>query len=178
MSISKRIELPKIFFFYGSMATIALLWITVMRLPVTFFGFKGLPEAYMIAFLIFIFSTGLSVKSAWAKKLEELFASLLTPIPLPAIFILALLSSVGEELFFRGALLNQFGVVISSLLFGFVHVPIYRSMIPWTIMATVMGFVLGGLYLYSGNLLAPIMLHFLINFLNIWAINQKYSYTT
>ncbi len=176
MSISKKIELPKIIFFYGSMAGVALLWIFVMRLPITFFGWEGLPEAYVIAFLIFIFSTAISVKSQWGKKLEELFASLLTPIPIPAILMLSLLSSVGEELFFRGALLNQFGLIISSLLFGLVHFPIYRSMIPWTIMASLMGFVLGGLYLYSGNLLAPIALHFLINFLNIWAINQKYGY--
>ena len=59
-------------------------------------------------------------------------------------------------------------------MFGAVHVgPDPKTFFPWTIMAVVMGFVLGGMYLYTGNVLAPILAHFTINFLNLSLIAQQ-----
>ncbi|HBQ20558.1 MAG: hypothetical protein A2Z91_07225 [Deltaproteobacteria bacterium GWA2_38_16] len=175
MSISKKLELPKLISFYGALSLIALLWIKFAHFDIAFFGWKGLPESYLIAFSLFALSQGASHKTSWAEQLEKLFASLLTPLPLSLIFGISLFSSIGEELLFRGAIQNQFGLVAASILFGLVHFPMTKLMIPWTVMAMFMGFVLGGLYIYSGNLLAPIMLHFLINFLNLWALDQKYG---
>lgn len=175
MKTSKRIELPKVVLIYAILSTLALAWIYFAHLDVTFLGIKGIPEAAFLAFLLFILSALLTIHISWAQKLEEFFAQIVTPLTFPVIFILALCSSVGEELFFRGALQNQFGLVTASIVFGLVHIPWNKLMIPWTLMAMTMGFVLGGLYIYSENLLAPIFLHFTINLLNLWAINQKYS---
>ena len=175
MKTSKRIELPKIVFIYTLLSAIALVWIYLAQLEVVFLGIKGIPEATFLAFLLFVLSALLTTHSSWAQKLEAFFAQIVTPLSLPVIFIMALCSSVGEELFFRGALQNQFGFVPASILFGLVHIPWNKLMIPWTLMAIFAGFLLGGLYIYAGNLLAPIFLHFAINFLNLWAINQKYS---
>jgi membrane protease YdiL (CAAX protease family) len=36
-----------------------------------------------------------------------------------------------------------------------------------------MGFALGGMYMYTGNVLAPILAHFTINFLNLSLIAQQ-----
>lgn len=159
------------------MAVLSLLWIKFAHLPVVFLGAKGIPEASFIAFILYISSHGLTQKTQWGEKLEEFFASLLTPASLPIIFVLAASSSIGEELLFRGAVQNQFGFIAASILFGLVHWPFNKLMIPWTIIAMAVGFVLGGLYIYAGNILAPIMLHFMVNFLNIWTLNQKYGYT-
>ena len=175
MKTSKRIELPKVVLIYSILSALALAWIYLADLNVTFLGMKGIPEATFLAFLLFILSAFLTLHIGWAQKLEELFAQIVTPLTFPVIFILALCSSVGEELFFRGAFQNQFGLVAASIIFGLVHIPWNKLMLPWTLMAMTMGFVLGGLYMYAGNLLAPIFLHFTINLLNLWAINQKYS---
>ncbi len=175
MKTSKRIELPKVVLAYSALSALALAWIYFAHLEVTFLGIKGIPEAAFLAFFLFILSELLTTHIPWAQKLEEFFAQIVTPLSIPVIIIMALCSSVGEELFFRGALQNQFGWVPASIIFGLVHIPWNKLMIPWTIIAIVAGFLLGGLYIYAGNLLAPIFLHFTINLLNLWAINQKYS---
>ena len=174
MARSSTIPLRSVLFFYALMTLAAGIWIYAARLPVTLIGIEGLVEAYFLGIALFVISLMLSAKFQWAKELERLFAEVLTPLSWPVIFLLALLSSVSEELFFRGAAQNQFGLIPASLLFGLIHFPVRKTMIPWTLMAVVMGFLLGGLYIYAGNLLAPITLHFLINFANIWIINQKY----
>ncbi|MBI4041235.1 MAG: CPBP family intramembrane metalloprotease [Deltaproteobacteria bacterium] len=170
-----RFELPKIFVFYAGMSFVGGIWIYAANLPVIFFGTRGVALAAWIAFGVFALSNMCSEKTEWGKKLVELFASFLTPSSNTTIFILALMSSLGEEILFRGAVQNQFGLIVASLLFGLMHFPIKPIMMPWTLTAVIMGFVLGALYQYAGNLMAPILLHFLINFLNIWAINQKYG---
>ncbi len=175
MKTSKRIELPKVVLIYSVMSALALMWIYLAGLDATLLGIKGIPEATFLAFFLFVASALLTTHTPWAQKLEEFFAQIVTPLSLPVIFLMALCSSVGEEFFFRGAVQNQFGLIPASITFGCVHIPWNKLMIPWTLMAIFMGFVLGGLYIYAGNLLAPILLHFMINFLNLWAINQKYS---
>jgi len=158
------------------MSALALAIIYFFHIKVQFFGLKGLPEAYVATFVLYILSHLFTAKTDWGEKLEEFFASLLVPISIPGILILALSSSIGEELLFRGVLQNLVGLIPSSIIFGLVHVPMNKVMIPWTLIAMMMGFALGGLYIYSGNLLAPVLFHFLINVLNIWTINQKYGY--
>jgi membrane protease YdiL (CAAX protease family) len=73
-------------------------------------------------------------------------------------------AGIGEELFYRGFLiwyLDQlvplvWAVVASSVLFGIAH--IMHGMAA-TVRATVMGFVLAGLFLFSGALWPSMLLH-------------------
>ena len=71
------------------------------------------------------------------------------------IVVIALLSGISEELFFRGVLLPEIGLVGSSLLFGLLHAlnPIYAL---WAAL-TGMGF--GLLAIYCGTLVTPIVAH-------------------
>lgn len=56
------------------------------------------------------------------EKLEESISALTSAVNTPAIaLILALSSGIGEEVFFRGALQPRFGIVLTSLLFTFLH---------------------------------------------------------
>jgi membrane protease YdiL (CAAX protease family) len=126
----------------------------------------------------------------WARRLSAAFRDTLGEMKLPQILALAVFSSVGEELLFRGflqqgisehLLSGEFarpgGLVLSSLIFGALHVgPDWKTFWPWTVMAIVMGGAFGLMFQLTGNLLAPILAHFTINFLNLIAImNNKPS---
>jgi membrane protease YdiL (CAAX protease family) len=77
--------------------------------------------------------------------------------------LLAVLSGVGEEALFRGALQPLVGLVVASLLFGLVHIGPDRRYLAWTASAIVAGFVLGILYEATGGILAPAVAHALHN---------------
>lgn len=77
--------------------------------------------------------------------------------------LLAAFSGVGEEALFRGALQPEIGVVASSLLFGALHVGPDRRYLLWTLWAVGAGFLFGGLYGWTGGILAPIVAHALHN---------------
>lgn len=81
--------------------------------------------------------------------------------------VVAAASGIGEELLFRGWLLNEVGLLVSSLLFGLVHIPPSRQWLYWPVFAMVMGLLLGWLFLWTGSLIYPVILHAGINFLNI-----------
>lgn len=76
---------------------------------------------------------------------------------------LAVLSGVGEEALFRGALQPLIGLVPASLLFGLLHVGPDRRYLAWTLSAVVAGFLFGLLYRTTGGLLAPVVAHALHN---------------
>jgi membrane protease YdiL (CAAX protease family) len=83
--------------------------------------------------------------------------------------MISLLAGVGEELLFRGVLQNALGqwlspavgLVLASLLFGLAH-PITTA---YAVLATLFGLYLGGLWLWTGNLLVPIAAHAVYDFL-------------
>lgn len=113
-------------------------------------------------------STRLATKHLqWARDLHRSFRDLLGPLTGKEIVILALASSIGEELLFRGALLPWFGVWIQGVVFAFLHVGPGKRFVPWTISALVIGIGFGWLALWTGNIGGPIAAHFAINFLNL-----------
>jgi hypothetical protein len=111
----------------------------------------------------------------WARDLHDSFRDLLGPLSGREIVILALASSIGEELLFRGALLPWFGVWIQATIFALLHVGPGRRFLPWTISALVLGVAFGWLAEWTGNLGGPIAAHFTINFLNLRHIVSKPS---
>ena len=81
--------------------------------------------------------------------------------------ILALASSIGEELLFRGALLPWLGVWLQAAVFALLHIGPGRRFLPWTASAFALGLAFGALASWTGNLGGPIAAHFMINFLNL-----------
>ena len=77
--------------------------------------------------------------------------------------LVSIMSGVGEEAFFRGALQPEIGLVASSLLFGVLHVGPDRRYLVWTVWAVGAGFLFGLLYLWTGGILAPVTAHVLHN---------------
>ena len=111
----------------------------------------------------------------WARQLAAAMKTLLGELSTQAILVIALCSSLGEEMLFRGLLQPAIGIVWSSLIFGLLHVGPDRRYAPWTLMAIGMGCAFGGLHYYTGNLLAPILAHFTINHFNLTAIAKGSS---
>jgi membrane protease YdiL (CAAX protease family) len=101
------------------------------------------------------------------RRLAEYLAEILGPLSGASVVALALASGLGEEAFFRGALQPRVGLVIASLLFGLAHLVPRRELLPWAGFAVLAGVVLGALFEYTGNLLAPTVAHVVVNGLNL-----------
>ena len=106
-------------------------------------------------------------RSLWGRTLHADFRALLGDVSGREIFILAVASAVGEEVFFRGALMPWLGLAPQALLFGLLHIGPGRRFLPWTAWALVMGVVFGLLVEATGDLGGAIAAHFTINFLNL-----------
>lgn len=81
--------------------------------------------------------------------------------------LLAIVSALGEELFFRAVVQPLWGVLPASLLFGLAHVPFERALWPWPLVAAGAGLAFGGLYEATGAVLAPVVAHLVVNALNL-----------
>jgi hypothetical protein len=108
----------------------------------------------------------------WAAALHLEFRSLLGPLTDGDILGFAALSAIAEEALFRGAMQPTFGLVASSLVFGVMHFPLNARLVLWTLEAATLGFLLGGLFWVTGNLAAPIAMHFVINYRNLHFVRR------
>ncbi len=172
-------------FFYGAMMAAALIWrVGFYGEPIFFFSeqaaIKGMSlgrdaaNGLGVGLLTVALSRLWTEYSASGDRMGRAMAQALGPLSGPHALLLALASGMGEELFFRGALQPRVGWVAASLLFGAVHFVPRRDMLPWTGFAVVMGGVLGGLFEWTGNLVAPIVAHTVINGLNLPFLVKRY----
>jgi len=106
-------------------------------------------------------------KSVHLRELAREFQALLGSLETRETFFLSMFSALGEEFFFRGLVQSWVGLVPAALIFGLLHVGPGKRFIPWTLFATVVGLMLGLLYEWRGDLLAPVAAHFGVNFLNL-----------
>ena|SRR5581483_2520082 len=103
----------------------------------------------------------------WARALHREFRAMLSPLGDGEIVVLAAASSIGEEMFFRGALLPILGILGSSAIFALLHVGPKARYLPWTISSFVAGLIFAELFLWTGDLTGAVVAHFTINFLNL-----------
>ena len=103
----------------------------------------------------------------WARRLEDEFRFVLGDLGPREALVLAVSSGVAEEAFFRGLMQPAFGLPLTSIVFGLLHYPANRRLIPWTVIAIVLGFVLGIVYLETASLLAVAFAHGSINFVEL-----------
>jgi uncharacterized protein len=160
---------------YGAMGLIALV-VAAGRGDPDLYRFAHAPHWPLLAGPLAGVAVGLGVvgltrlatrRFEWARALHGSFHDLLGPLTGREIVILALASSVGEELLFRGALLPWLGPYWQALVFALLHVGPGKRFVPWTVSAFVLGVAFAWLASWTTNLGAPIVAHFLINFLNL-----------
>ncbi len=138
-----------------------------------------------LGLLLVLLTRYLQERFSWAKTLHNEFRHVLGPLCRRDILVVAAASAIGEECLFRGALMLHLlqaipgpdglliGVLGSALLFSLLHIGPGSRFVPWTVSALLMGVVLGGLFLLTGDLLAPIAVHFTVNLLNLSDIVRR-----
>ncbi|WP_236784408.1 CPBP family intramembrane glutamic endopeptidase [Alteribacter salitolerans] len=78
------------------------------------------------------------------------------------ILIISLTVAVCEEILFRGVIQTSFGIIIASVIFALIHFRYLHQ--PFLFGFTViLSFLLGFVYLWTGNLLTVISAHFFID---------------
>jgi len=161
---------------YGAMALVALVIAAARGNPDVFRLDPDVPAGLLAGGPLIGIALGLGVVGAtrlatrhfqWARDLHASFHDLLGPLTGKEIVILALASSIGEELLFRGALLPWFGVWVQGIVFALLHVGPGRRFLPWTLSALVLGILFGWLAVWTRSVGGPIAAHFAINFLNL-----------
>lgn len=103
----------------------------------------------------------------WARRLHSELRPFASGLSGTGLVVLALLSSVGEELLFRSLLQPWMGLLPQALLFGLVHQLPGPSRWVWVSWAFVVGLVFGAMFEWTGSLLGPIAAHALVNALNL-----------
>jgi membrane protease YdiL (CAAX protease family) len=171
--------------FYGAMAIVAVLWrnglmeesIVVAPDAEIQVGQLWVHAAIGLGFGVFVVVASNLVTrfTHWGEDLARAMAASLGYISTPNAVLLAMASGLAEEMFFRGALQAKVGLVLASLLFGVVHFVPRREFMPWTVFAVVVGFGLGGLFEWTGNLLAPVVAHVVINGVNLPLLIRRYG---
>ncbi|MEY4630163.1 MAG: hypothetical protein RIQ81_283 [Pseudomonadota bacterium] len=108
------------------------------------------------------------------RELKKMFQQLIGPAPTWVALWLALVSSVGEETFFRGALQPTLGIFPTSILFGLAHLGPDGRIGVWSLWACVAGLILGWTFAESGCLWPAIVAHFLVNGISLVTLQRQY----
>ena len=105
------------------------------------------------------------LKRAW----DALESGLGPGLRIREVLVLAVCSGISEEVFFRGVLLHDVGIVASSVLFGLLH-PLGIAYVLW---ATAAGAGFGVLYLATGSLVAPALAHGTYNLIALGYLRRR-----
>ncbi len=97
------------------------------------------------------------------KFSDDVVRPLLSPCTVIDLVGISALAGLGEEMLFRGVLQPAFvhwlgpwgALAAASALFGAAH----AISVTYAVLATLMGAVLGGIFIYSENLLTPVVVH-------------------
>ncbi|AGY56320.1 CPBP family intramembrane glutamic endopeptidase [Gloeobacter kilaueensis] len=146
---------------------VAQIWRTLAQIDLAIaFSWTALLQGVGVGVAISLLS--LLVYQLWPAYREsaiQYMEMVLAPLSRLDYLWLGLLPGLSEELLFRGVALPAIGLVASSVLFGLLHIWDWRHW-PYALWATLIGLLLGGAMLVTGNLLVPVVAHILINWLS------------
>ncbi|MCB0343786.1 MAG: CPBP family intramembrane metalloprotease [Bdellovibrionales bacterium] len=104
---------------------------------------------------------------------ETVVRPLANALDLPTALFVSCLAGFGEELFFRGMLQTEFGIVFASVLFAVLHFgPAIRSYLFIALIYLLFGFYFGFLFVYSGSLWPPILTHLVYDFVVLLVLRK------
>jgi membrane protease YdiL (CAAX protease family) len=115
----------------------------------------------------------LEVRWAWLPALHAEFRAIFGRPGTGELILLAATSALAEEVLFRGAMLDAWGLWWSSLVFALLHIPPKKHLWPWTASSLVIGLGLGELTMLTGNLGAATAAHLVINLMNLTYITRN-----
>ena len=117
--------------------------------------------------LVVMITRALVGRVAFATRLHAELRPLARSIGPAMVVFLALTSAFGEELLFRGLLEPWIGLIPQAVIFGSLHQVGGPSRWVWMGFATVVGFILGLVYICTGSLVGPFVAHAIINAINL-----------
>ena len=117
--------------------------------------------------LLLVGLTRVSMRHAGMRALSESFGQMLKELRLRDAVVCAIASGIGEEALFRGVIQPEVGVLWASLIFAVIHTGPERKYLWWTLFALGAGYLFGLLASQTGNLIAPMVAHFVVNALNL-----------
>ena len=120
-----------------------------------------------VGILIVVASRWCMLRYAWARLLADELRCAIGELNSREAVVLATLSGLSEEVLFRGVLQPALGLGLASMVFGLLHLGPNRRFLPWTLMACLAGLIFGLMYLWTGNLVAPVLAHVVVNALNL-----------
>lgn len=175
-------------FFYAALLGVALLGAALAGDPLLYAtadaarrGVRPLRDAglgLVAGTLVILLSDQLTRRTRAGDALARALAKTLGRLTPAQCVLLAALSGVAEEAFFRGVLQPWLGLVAASLLFGLAHFVPRRELLPWSAFAVAAGFLLGMLFDATGNLVAPVTAHAIINAVNLHLLSTRYGVAT
>lgn len=172
--------------FYGALALAAVVWrVGLYREPLFFLSpgdaaagiawGRDVSLGAACAVALIVASDWITRRTGWGEDLARAMGRALGPLSTPSAVLLACASGFAEEAFFRGALQPRVGLLLASLLFGCVHFVPQRVFLPWTGFAIGAGLLFGVLFEWTGNLVAPIVAHTLVNAVNLPLLVRRYG---
>lgn len=169
--------------FYGVLLAVAWGWAAVMGRSPWFASAEAAQRGVELLDLVLGLVTGALVvavsaaltRTGWGAALSRALGTLLGPLTRRDCLVLAVLSGVGEEAFFRGALQPQVGLVAASVIFGLAHLVPRRDLAPWCLFSFAAGLLLGLLFERTGNLLAPGVAHVVVNAVNLRLLSVRWG---
>ncbi len=108
----------------------------------------------------------------WARELHSDLRPLARQLSGGSIVAVAVLSSLGEELLFRGLLQPWLGLVGQAVVFGLAHQLKGRSRLPWILWTMAVGLAFGAVFQASGSLAGALVAHALVNCVNLQFLKQ------
>jgi hypothetical protein len=122
--------------------------------------------------LLALFEWMLNSNASWPKEINAFLENTARPVlshwSLGQLALVSLCAGIGEELLFRAVIQGgltlvagvPFAVVVASCLFGLCHAVTHG----YAVIAALIGIYLGLLWVWSGNLLVPIVAHVVYDF--------------
>lgn len=86
------------------------------------------------------------------------------------IIVISALAGLGEEVLFRGVLQNWLGLIPAAFIFGALH----ALSTTYFVMTVLVGCYLGGLYIMTDNLWAPILTHGIYDAFALYLLRRIY----
>src|SRR5262245_49805834 len=171
--------------FYAALFGAALVWARLAERSLLFAsveaaarGVAPLRDAAagaLAGLLVVLLSGWLTRATRLGERLARALAQLLGRRTTGECVALALVSGIGEEAFFRGAMQPALGLLWTSVCFALAHFAPRRDLWPWTAFSLAAGLLLGALFEATGNLVAPIVAHATVNAVNLRLLSRDYA---
>lgn len=169
--------------FYGAMLALAVVWSAITGDSLFYASeaaqlrgvapLRDVGLGVLAAAATVFTSQVITLRTRWGQDLARGLAELVGRRSVLECLVLAGASGFAEEALFRGLLQPAVGWVGASLLFGLAHFAPRRELLPWTGFAVLAGFLLGGLFEWTGNLAAPVVAHVGINAINLRLLSLR-----